>query len=287
MAERPLVSVGVPVYNGEATIRRALDSLLAQDMGDFEVIICDNASTDATPDIAEAYAARDDRVRLHRNPENLGLAGNFNRTVELARGPLFKWATHDDWHAPESLRTHRRGDAAPPRGVGLRHRRVVGRPARGRVRPVGAVGRPAHGRTGRARAPGGPHDGRDPPHVRTAAHRHAAADPPHAQLRRVRPDLDRRAGAARPDRADPRGAALLHGADRPGGLPAVAHLRPAPTPSACRCARGASSPPTSPWWPGRTSDPPTRRRWPARSCAGSRSATPAAWPPRPTTRPGS
>jgi glycosyltransferase involved in cell wall biosynthesis len=104
MADRPLVSVGVPVYNGEATLRRALDSLLAQDLLDFEVIVCDNASGDATPDIAASYAERDARVRLHRNPTNLGLAGNFNRTVELARGPYFKWATHDDWHAPESLR---------------------------------------------------------------------------------------------------------------------------------------------------------------------------------------
>jgi glycosyltransferase involved in cell wall biosynthesis len=104
MADRPLVTVGVPVYNGEATMRRALDSLLAQDLADVEIIVCDNASTDATPDIATEYADRDDRVQFHRNPTNLGLAGNFNRTVDLARGPYFKWATHDDWHAPESLR---------------------------------------------------------------------------------------------------------------------------------------------------------------------------------------
>lgn len=104
MADRPLVSVGVPVYNGEGTLRRALDSLLAQDLHDFEVIVCDNASTDATPEIAAAYAARDDRVQLHRNPTNLGLAGNFNRTVDLASGPFFAWATHDDWHDPGWLR---------------------------------------------------------------------------------------------------------------------------------------------------------------------------------------
>jgi len=104
MADRPLVSVGVPVYNGEATLRRALDSLLAQDMDDFEVIVCDNASTDTTPAIVAGYAARDDRIRLHRNPTNLGLAGNFNRTVDLARAPFFAWATHDDWHDPAWLR---------------------------------------------------------------------------------------------------------------------------------------------------------------------------------------
>lgn len=105
MADAPLVSVGVPVYNGELTIARALDSLLAQDLdAEVEIIICDNASNDSTPEICATYAERDGRIRLFRNPRNLGLAGNFNRTFELARGRYFKWATHDDWHAPESLR---------------------------------------------------------------------------------------------------------------------------------------------------------------------------------------
>jgi glycosyltransferase involved in cell wall biosynthesis len=104
MADVPLVSVGVPVYNGELTIARALDSLLAQDLDDIEIIVSDNASDDATPEICAEYAARNPRIRLVRNPRNLGLAGNFNRTFELARGRYFKWATHDDWHAPESLR---------------------------------------------------------------------------------------------------------------------------------------------------------------------------------------
>ncbi len=164
MAERPLVSVGVPVYNGEATIRRALDSLLAQDMGDFEVIVCDNASTDATPDIAEAYAARDDRVQLHRNPENLGLAGNFNRTVELARGPLLQVGDPRRLARARVAAPHRRGDAsATPR------RRSAPPACRGSTstRSSSTGGCPSVDLLtvgpGRARAPGGPHDGRDPP----------------------------------------------------------------------------------------------------------------------------
>jgi glycosyltransferase involved in cell wall biosynthesis len=103
-AHRPLVSVGVPVYNGEAYLPAALDALLAQDLDDLEVIVCDNASTDATGDIARRYAAGDPRVHYHRNQRNLGLSGNFNRAFELSSGRYFKWAAHDDWHPPQTLR---------------------------------------------------------------------------------------------------------------------------------------------------------------------------------------
>jgi glycosyltransferase involved in cell wall biosynthesis len=100
----PLVSVGLPVYRGEQYLPAALDALLAQDLEDFEVIVCDNASPDGTGEIARDYAARDRRVRYHRNERNLGLARNFNRTFELATGKYFKWAAHDDWHPPQMLR---------------------------------------------------------------------------------------------------------------------------------------------------------------------------------------
>jgi glycosyltransferase involved in cell wall biosynthesis len=100
----PLVSVGLPVYNGEAHLAKALDAVAAQDLENFEVIVCDNASTDATGEIARAYAARDGRVRYHRNQRNLGLAGNFNKAFQLSTGRYFKWWAHDDWHPPELLR---------------------------------------------------------------------------------------------------------------------------------------------------------------------------------------
>ena len=100
----PLASFGVPVYNGADYLPQALDALLAQDLDDFEVIVCDNASQDATGEIARQYAARDNRVRYYRNERNLGLSGNFNRTFELSRGKYFKWAAHDDWHPPQMLR---------------------------------------------------------------------------------------------------------------------------------------------------------------------------------------
>jgi glycosyltransferase involved in cell wall biosynthesis len=100
----PLVSVGIPVYNGDRYLAQTLDALLAQDLEDFELIISDNASTDATVQIARDYAAKDGRIRYHRNQRNLGLARNFNRAFELARGKYFKWTAHDDWHPKQTLR---------------------------------------------------------------------------------------------------------------------------------------------------------------------------------------
>jgi glycosyltransferase involved in cell wall biosynthesis len=98
----PLVSVGLPVYNGAEHLAKALDALVDQDLEDFEVIVCDNASTDATAEIARGYAARDGRIQYHRNEHNLGLAGNFNKAFQLSSGRYFKWWAHDDWH-PRNL----------------------------------------------------------------------------------------------------------------------------------------------------------------------------------------
>jgi glycosyltransferase involved in cell wall biosynthesis len=97
----PLVSMGLPVYNGEPFLREALDSVLAQTYRDFDLAISDNGSTDRTQEICEAYAARDPRIRYYRSPENRGLAWNYNRVFELTAGPYFKWVAHDDVCAPE------------------------------------------------------------------------------------------------------------------------------------------------------------------------------------------
>jgi glycosyltransferase involved in cell wall biosynthesis len=99
-----LVSVGVPVYNGEPFLREALDALLAQDYPDFEIIISDNASTDGTADICQEYTARDSRVRYYRSDENKGPSWNWIRTYELARGEYFLWAAHDDRRDSRCLR---------------------------------------------------------------------------------------------------------------------------------------------------------------------------------------
>ena len=98
------VSVGVPVRNGARFLAETLDSLLAQSYADFELLISDNASTDETPAIGRAYAARDPRVRYIRSDVDLGLAGNYNRLFHEARGKYFKWAAADDLHEPDYLK---------------------------------------------------------------------------------------------------------------------------------------------------------------------------------------
>lgn len=99
----PRVSIGLPVYNGSDYLEAALDSIQAQTFTDFELIICDNGSTDGTEIICRRYAEQDDRIRYVRNPRNLGAAKNYNRTLELAEAPYFRWACHDDRLAPRCL----------------------------------------------------------------------------------------------------------------------------------------------------------------------------------------
>lgn len=103
MAKTPTLSIGLPVYNGGRYLEATLDSILAQSFSDFELVACDNASSDDTARILAAFAARDDRVRIARSEQNRGAAWNYNRAVDLARGTYFKWASHDDLLAPRHL----------------------------------------------------------------------------------------------------------------------------------------------------------------------------------------
>jgi glycosyltransferase involved in cell wall biosynthesis len=104
MKERvPKVSIGLPVYNGEKYLSDGIESILAQTYDDFELIISDNGSTDATPQIGRARAAADGRVRFCREDVNRGATWNFNHVFELSRGEYFKWAAHDDLLAPTYL----------------------------------------------------------------------------------------------------------------------------------------------------------------------------------------
>ena len=100
----PRLSIGLPVYNGEEYLTGSLDALLGQSFEDFELIISDNASTDATADICRRYAKQDSRVRYIRQPRNIGLSPNHNFVFRESRGELFKWAAADDLYGRELLR---------------------------------------------------------------------------------------------------------------------------------------------------------------------------------------
>jgi glycosyltransferase involved in cell wall biosynthesis len=104
MYSTPLLSVGLFVYNGERFLEEALHSILNQTFTDFELIISDNASTDRTSEIAEAYAKRDTRIRYYRSEKNMGAGWNARRVYELATGKYFKWAAADDLLEPDLLR---------------------------------------------------------------------------------------------------------------------------------------------------------------------------------------
>jgi Glycosyl transferase family 2 len=97
---KPRVTIGVPVFNGERYLAEALLSIQRQDYPDIEVIISDNASDDATADIANSFVRDDDRFTYHRTDNNVGGARNMNILLERANSPLFKWAYHDDVCAP-------------------------------------------------------------------------------------------------------------------------------------------------------------------------------------------
>lgn len=119
-----LVTIGLPCYNAERYLAQSIESLLAQTFQDFTLIVCDNASTDATGEIARRYADADPRVRYHRNPLNVGMPGNFNRAFELSNSKYFKWSTADDYWHPQMLATAVAILEADP-AIGLVHPCVV------------------------------------------------------------------------------------------------------------------------------------------------------------------
>ena len=96
----PSISICVPTYNGSSFLAECLDSILLQTFSDFELIIVDDRSSDRTLEIAKEYAARDSRITVVENSQNLGLVGNWNRCVELAKGEWIKFVFQDDTIAP-------------------------------------------------------------------------------------------------------------------------------------------------------------------------------------------
>jgi glycosyltransferase involved in cell wall biosynthesis len=102
----PLVTVGIPTYNGGAKILNALSSVVEQDYPNLEVIISDNCSTDDTEAICTAFAARHPVVRYVRQTRNIGIMPNFEFVLRQASGELFMWISDDDYLAPGIIRQY-------------------------------------------------------------------------------------------------------------------------------------------------------------------------------------
>jgi glycosyltransferase involved in cell wall biosynthesis len=102
----PLVSVVTPVYNGEKFLAACIESVLAQTYANLEYIIVNNCSTDLTPDIAEAYAAKDPRIRIHNNNAFVTALENHNNALKLISpdSRYVKFVQADDWIFPECLK---------------------------------------------------------------------------------------------------------------------------------------------------------------------------------------
>jgi glycosyltransferase involved in cell wall biosynthesis len=97
------VSVGLPVYNGEKFLEKALQTLVDQTHADLEIVISDNSSTDSTSAICQSFASRDSRIRYFRQPVNHGGARNHTFVAEQATGEYFRWYSYDDWMAPTCI----------------------------------------------------------------------------------------------------------------------------------------------------------------------------------------
>lgn len=98
-----LVSICIPTYNGAKYLRKCLDSAISQTFSSIEILVVDDCSSDETFAIANSYARQDRRIRLVRNEHNLGLVGNWNRCIELARGEWIKFLFQDDILEPECI----------------------------------------------------------------------------------------------------------------------------------------------------------------------------------------
>jgi glycosyltransferase involved in cell wall biosynthesis len=114
LPDRPQLTVALPTYNGARYIADALEGILAQEGAAFELLVSDDQSSDATLEIARAIAG--DRARIAVNPERLGLAGNWNRCIELSQTPWVAIFHQDDVMRPGHLSSHLRALQTQPEG---------------------------------------------------------------------------------------------------------------------------------------------------------------------------
>jgi len=101
---KPKVTIGMPLYNAGKYLQTALSQLLAQDYTNFEIIACDNNSNDNTGEILKNFLAKDQRLKVVYNSENIGSIKNFVKVLDLANSEYFMWAAHDDGWEPDYIR---------------------------------------------------------------------------------------------------------------------------------------------------------------------------------------
>lgn len=99
----PLVSIILPVYNGERFLGISIESCLKQTYKNWELLIIDDGSSDRSEEIARDYSRKDSRIRYYRNPENLKLPKTLNRGFSLAKGEYLTWTSDDNYYRPEAI----------------------------------------------------------------------------------------------------------------------------------------------------------------------------------------
>ena len=103
MSSRAAISVVLPTHNGARYLDQAIESIVRQTFGDWELIVVDDASTDDTPSKIDAWCARDDRIKAVRLDENRKLPGALNEGFRHAAGDFFTWTSDDNWYARDAL----------------------------------------------------------------------------------------------------------------------------------------------------------------------------------------
>jgi len=101
----PLVSIGMPVWNGEAFLNQAIESLLSQDYKNIELIVLDNLSTDKTSEICKKFSLQDSRVQYVLDTQHRDVIGAFNKIASLVKGNYFMVGNDDDVYEPSYIST--------------------------------------------------------------------------------------------------------------------------------------------------------------------------------------
>ena len=99
----PLVSIVLPTYNGENFIAKAIESILKQTYTNFELIIVDDCSSDATNEIINSYAKKDARIRIIKNDVNKKLPASLNIGFDNAKGEYYTWSSDDNEYYPQAF----------------------------------------------------------------------------------------------------------------------------------------------------------------------------------------